>query len=427
AAILGMAAHLEGKGCAALDMIGVAQKGGAVMSHLKIGANPDSIGSARLGAGGADLVLGCDRVVAASPGATATMEHGKTTALINGEAVMPGNFTREPDFRFPAEQLDGVFDDVLGPDHWQTIQASELARRLVGDAIGANLFMVGLAYQKGLVPLSSEAIERAIELNHVAVATNLEIFRWGRRAGHDLGSVLSAAGFDTGNEGEALSLDGLIERNVNELTHYQSRRYAKRYADFVARIRQAEAQAMPGRIEFTTAVALYLFKLMAFKDEYEVARLYTSGDFQAQLAQEFEGDYRLELHLAPPLLSRTDPRTGRPAKRRFGPWILRVLNVLKHGKRLRGTPLDMFGYSAERKQERALIAEYCDEMETLGAGLTEANYSIACALAELPEQIRGYGPVKAASLQNVEMRKAELWASLDEAKAAGRPALQAAE
>ncbi len=427
AAILGMAAHLEGKGCAGLDMIGVAQKGGAVLSHLKIAATPEAIGSARLGAGGADLVLGCDRVVAASPAALAVMERGRTRALINLEAVLTGDFTRQPDFEFPASQLNALLNDVLGPKGWDGIEASDLARRLAGDAIGANLLLVGYAYQKGLIPLTSAAIEKAITLNGVQVEMNRNIFRWGRRAAADLEAVLAEAMPEPAKPAEKLTLDELIARRIADLTDYQDRRYATVYADFVEEIRRYESLWMPGRSEFSTAVAHNLFKLMAYKDEYEVARLYTDGGFRQQLAKEFEGEFRLEVHLAPPILARLDRRTGRPAKRRFGPWMQQLFRLLRHGRKLRGTSFDPFGYTTDRRLERELIAQYRREIRGLAQCLTPETYAKACEVARLPEQIRGFGPVKRARVEALEPRRTELLAAIEKCDPATRPALQAAE
>ncbi len=411
AALLGMAAHLEGKGAAGLDMIGVAQKGGAVVSHLKLAATPDGTGAPRLAPGAADLVLGCDMVVAAGRSSVPTMSRDRTRAVINTEERLTGAFTRDPDMSFPADRL---MADIEGAAlTTERIDASRLATRLLGDAIGANLMLVGFAWQKGWLPLSAEAILRAIEINGVAVAFNQEAFLWGRRAAHDPQAVEAIAAKGEAERVELKTLDEILAHRAALLEAYQDRTYAERYRDAVGRIRQAETRAVPGSERLAVAVARNLARLMAYKDEYEVARLYTSGTFAAQLAREIEGAKRLELHLAPPLLASRDPRTGELQKRRFGPWILHVLRVLARLKALRGTSWDPFGRTAERRLERQLIRDYEALLADLASRLTAENHDIAVELASLPERIRGFGHVKERNVREAKAAEAALLRRLD--------------
>ena len=406
AALLGMAAHLEGKGVAALDMIGMAQKGGAVLTHLKLAPTQDEIGAPRVAAGGAKLILGCDLVVAAGAQAVPTMRRGVTAAVVNLEAAMTGDFTRAPDLAFPADRLRRAIEDGVGPANASFLDAGRLARALVGDAIGANLLLVGYAWQKGLIPLSRDAIERAILINGVQVDFNRRAFLWGRRAAHDLAAVEAVIG--TAPKPTAVpGLDDLIARRVEFLTAYQDEAYARRYRERVARVRDAEARRVPGRTDLAEAVARNLFKLMAIKDEYEVARLWTDGSFLRQLGAEFERWDALEVHLAPPLLAEQDTK-GHLKKRRYGPWMLRAMRVVAGLKRLRGTAIDPFGRTAERRMERRLLADYETVLDELMERLDADNHATAVELARIPAQIRGFGHVKEANVKRAKAAEAAL-------------------
>ncbi len=406
AALLGMAAHLEGKGVAALDMIGMAQKGGAVLTHLKLAPTQDEIGAPRVAAGGAKLILGCDLVVAAGAQAVPTMRRGVTAAVVNLEAAMTGDFTRAPDLAFPADRLRRAIEDGVGPANASFLDAGRLARALVGDAIGANLLLVGYAWQKGLIPLSRDAIERAILINGVQTDFNRRAFLWGRRAAHDLAAVEAVIG--TAPKPTAVpGLDDLIARRVEFLTAYQDEAYARRYRERVARVRDAEARRVPGRTDLAEAVARNLFKLMAIKDEYEVARLWTDGSFLRQLGAEFERWDALEVHLAPPLLAEQDTK-GHLKKRRYGPWMLRAMRVVAGLKRLRGTAIDPFGRTAERRMERRLLADYETLLDELLERLDADNHATAVELARVPAQIRGFGHVKEANVQRAKAAEAAL-------------------
>jgi indolepyruvate ferredoxin oxidoreductase len=411
-ALIGMAAHLEGKGCSVLDMTGLAQKGGAVLSHIRVAATPDAIHAARITAGGARLLLGCDIVVAGAPDGLSRLNRGASHAVINHHETITGAFTRNPDLAFPGRALAQQIAAAAGEDKAEFIDATRLATALLGDAIATNLFLTGYAYQKGLLPVSAAALERAIELNAVAVEANRRAFRWGRWAALDRAAVEKiAAPTAPAPERLARTLDEIVARRVEFLTRYQNRAYAARYERLVRRAETAERERAPGASGFAEAVARNLFKRMAYKDEYEVARLYTDGSFLRALHRQFEGDFTLEFHLAPPLLAERDPVTGHLKKRRYGPWLLRAFGVLAKLKFLRGTPLDLFGRSEERRTERALITEYEALIDELVAHLDRDNHALAVELAVIPEQIRGFGHVKRANLTVARAKQEKLLAA----------------
>ncbi len=412
-AILGMAAHIEGKGGAVLDMTGLAQKGGSVYSHIRIAARPEQIHAVRIAAGEANLVIGCDMIVAATDEAIAKMQAGHTRAVINGDVATVGGFTKDPDLQVPAAEMAESILQACGPNAVEFVAATELATSLMGDSIATNLFMVGYAWQKGLIPLEEASILQALELNGAAVESNQRAFEWGRRAVVDLASVQRAATPpEARTESHRLSesLDEMIARRHAFLVAYQDEAYAQRYVELVRKVQAAEASRATGSARLATAVARYLFKLMACKDEYEVARLHTDSGFLERVAQQFEGDYRLILHLAPPLWAKVDPATGEPRKRAYGPWMLGAMSVLAKLKGLRGTPFDIFGYNAERRTERQLIADYQRVIEELLAGLDAGRLALAVEIASIPEHIRGYGHVKARHLAAAKAREAELLA-----------------
>jgi indolepyruvate ferredoxin oxidoreductase len=410
-ALLGMAAHLEGKGCSVLDMTGLAQKGGAVLSHIRIAGAPEAIHAARITAGAAKLLLGCDIVVAATPDGLSRLDSSASRAVINHHETITGAFTRDPDLAFPRRELAQQIAAAVGGQA-EFVDATRLATALLGDAIATNLFLTGYAYQRGLLPISAEALERAIELNGVAVDANRRAFRWGRYAALDRAAVERvAAPTAPAEERVAQSLDEIVARRVRYLTDYQDAAYAKRYERLVRRAESAERQRTPGATGLAEAVAKNLFKLMAYKDEYEVARLYTEGSFLRALHRQFDGDFTLEFHLAPPLLAERDPVTGHLKKRRYGRWMLRAFKVLAKFKFLRGTPLDLFGRSEERKLERRLIVEYEALVDELLAGLMHENHALAVELAKTPERIRGFGHVKLANLAAARAEQEKLLAA----------------
>ena len=412
-ALLGMAAHLEDKGVTVLDMTGLAQKGGAVYSHVRIAHTQDEIHAVRVAAGGADLLLGCDLVVSASAEALGKLQRDRSRAVVNTHETMTGEFTRHPDLAFPGRDLAQSIAEAAGAQRAEFLDATRLATALFGDSIATNPFLLGYACQRGLVPLSAEAIERAIELNAVAVELNRGAFRWGRRAAADPDLVRARARPAAAvPESHRISetLDETVARRVAFLTGYQDAAYAERYAARLAHVRAAENAVVPGSQALARAVARALFKLMACKDEYEVARLYADGDFLKRLADQFEGPYTLNFHLAPPLLGERDPATGHLKKRSFGPWMLGAFRVLARLKRLRGTPFDIFGRTPERRMERGLIAEYESVLDEILAGLSSANHALAVELASLPLDIRGFGHVKEANRARVKAREKELLA-----------------
>ncbi|MEJ2432501.1 MAG: 2-oxoacid:acceptor oxidoreductase family protein, partial [Pseudolabrys sp.] len=427
-AIIGMAAHLEGKGAGVIDMAGLAQKGGAVFSHIRIANQPEDIHAIRVAAGGADLVLGGDIVVLGSKKVLGAIRQGHTRVVVNTAEFLPGDFTRNADFSLPTERLKRAISGHAGAEQSHFVDAGRLATALLGNSIGANMFMLGYAYQLGALPLLADAIEKAIEMNGQAVPMNLAAFRYGRRAAVDPKAVESLIEPQQGLENDSLKLSGsfdeTVARRMDFLTAYQNARYAKRYRDRVEKVRAAEAAKVRGQSALAEAVARYLFKLMAYKDEYEVARLYTDTSFVDRVKSSFDGKLRFEFHLAPPLLARTDPATGEPKKMSFGPRLLKAFGVLKRFKFLRGTPLDPFGYSQDRRSERKLIADYLALLDTLMAELTPDNHQTAVALASIPEKIRGYGPVKQRSLAAA---KAEEAALREQFKSGVVPFLKAAE
>jgi indolepyruvate ferredoxin oxidoreductase len=467
-ALLGMAGHLEGRGSSVLDQTGLAQKGGAVTTHIRIARSPADIFAVRIAAGEADLVLGCDMVVVNDYWALSKIRAGRTRVVLNTYEAMPGTFTTRPDMEFPAADIVKAVGTALGGDapaasELLLVDATRIATALMGDAIGSNLFMLGYAWQRGLVPLSFESLMRAVELNGAAVEMNKTAFAWGRLAAIDLPTVLDAAGIvrnaptaaqtaprdlpllaprpSEGHESglsDALaatrredelrhvpahgadvallplddarlsrSLDEVVARRVAFLTDYQNAGYARRYSDFVAKVRAAEQHKAPGSSDLAEAVARYAFKLMAYKDEYEVARLYTSGEFKRRLQQQFDGDYKLHFHLAPPLLAKKDAQ-GRLLKKEYGPWVFTVFGLLAKLRGLRGTALDVFGHTAERRQERQLIADYERTVAGLLDTLDAGNVDLAAKIASIPEHIRGYGHVKHAHLEQAKAREAEL-------------------
>jgi indolepyruvate ferredoxin oxidoreductase len=395
--------------------------------------------------------------------ALSKLRAGRSQVVLNTYEAMPGTFTTRPDMQFPATDIVHAVAQALGGEAPLQVDATELANALMGNAIASNLLMLGYAWQKGLVPLSLDALMRAVELNGAAVEMNKTAFAWGRLAAIDPEAVNAAAGLvrnprtaaeatphaldalppgeweghemagpsaprGTRQEDElrhvpehgedvaflplddarlSRSLDELVARRVAFLTDYQDAAYAKRYADFVARVRAAEQARAPGSTDLTEAVARYFFKLMAYKDEYEVARLYTSGDFRRRLEQQFEGDYSLRFHLAPPLLAKKGAE-GRLLKREFGPWVFTAFRLLARLRFLRGGALDVFGYTDERRMERRLVDDYERTVAGLLDALDGGNVGLAAEIAAIPEQIRGYGHVKEAHLHKAKQREAEL-------------------
>ena len=405
--LLGVAAHLEGKGIVTQDAAGLAQKGGATWSHVLIGARQDDIRTTRVSAASADLILGCDPIVSANKETWARLRAGRTHVALNVNATPTAAFVKNPDWQNPAQACVDALVHSLGADAVGTFDAETAATRLMGDSLYTNPMMLGYAWQKGWLPLELASLMRAIELNAVQIDKNKAAFEWGRRAAHDLQAV--AALWQKAGAGEQViqfkkrdSLDDLIARRVDFLTGYQNAGYADQYRHFVNRVRASEASL--GKTTLTEAVARNLFKLMAYKDEYEVARLHSDPAFHARLASQFEGDYKLKVHLAPPLIAKKNER-GELVKQPFGPFMFKVFKLLARFKGLRGTSLDIFGRTEERRTERALIGQYRSDVEALLTGLTSTNHALAVEIARLPEQIKGFGHVKERHLAAARSRR----------------------
>jgi indolepyruvate ferredoxin oxidoreductase len=413
--ILAVAAHVAGKGAIVLDMSGLAQKGGPVMSHVRLADRQSDLHSTRVGTGSADLVIGCDLIVTASRDALSRMGEGRTHAMINSTGSSTAAFVKNPDWQFPDASSRGEIIRACGNEMVDFVDAGQIATALMGDSIATNMFMLGYAFQKGHVPLSEAALVKAIELNGVSVAFNKAAFNWGRTAAHDLASVTKLTAPAKVIEFKRFqTLDDIVAKRVELLTAYQDANYAKQYKSFVDQVRTEEAK-LGKSTRLSEAVARYYYKLMAYKDEYEVARLYTDGAFQQKIAGMFDGDIKLKFHLAPPLLAKHDAQ-GHLIKQEFGPWMMKAFGVLAKFKGLRGTALDVFGYTEERKMERALIAEYRQTVGSLLPKLTADNLPQAVAIASIPEDIRGYGHVKERHLKAAKRKEATLLATF------GKPA-----
>jgi indolepyruvate ferredoxin oxidoreductase len=422
-ALLGMAAHLEQKGVTVLDVTGLAQKGGAVMSHVQIANAPADIHATRIAMGEANLVIGGDAIVTASDECTSRMKHGVTRVVINSAKTPTAAFIKNPNWTFPGASTEADVRAAAGDDV-DLVDANHFAVALLGDAIYTNPFVLGYAWQRGWLPLTHESLRRAIELNAVQVEKNLVAFEWGRRAAHDLASVKRAS--SPASTGIAASdatsatvitlhtkkaVDSLITQRAEQLTAYQNAAYAKRYTTLVEQVRSAE-RALDGDAlnePLTEAVARNLYKLMAYKDEYEVARLQSDPAFLAKLASQFDGDWKLNFHLAPPTFAKKDAQ-GHLLKKQYGPWMMSAFRMLMKMKFLRGTVFDIFGKTAERKTERALIGEYEGLVRELIGGLKPGKLGLAVELASLPDGIRGYGHVKENNLRAVRIKWKDLLA-----------------
>lgn len=404
-ALLGMAAHLDGNPVSVIDVLGLAQKGGAVVSHVRFGGAAGTGQALRVPQGQANLLLGCDALVS---GGHETLDclGDATIAIVNLHETITGEFTRNPDASLPMRRLRQTIATRIGEGHLATLDATALATALMGDAIATNLFILGYAWQRGLVPVSRQAIDQAIVLNNRAVPLNRAAFAWGRAAAIDLAGVEAKL---PAPKPQPTDLDSIIARFRDELIAYQNQAYARRYMTSLAAVRRAEQRIRPASTALTEAVARNLYKLMAYKDEYEVARLHTAPEFQAALQAKFTDTSNIRFHLAPPLLAKRDKRTGHLQKREFGPWILTAFRALAKLRALRGTPLDPFGRTAERRTERALITRYETSIRTMFAHLSDTNFPRALELASLPATIRGFGHIKDQNLAAAD----PLWQSLD--------------
>jgi indolepyruvate ferredoxin oxidoreductase len=421
--VLAMAAHLEGKGVTVLDMAGLAQKGGAVWSHIRLADRPERLYATRIAAGEAELLLGCDIVVAVAEESLSRTRAGLTRAIVNSDRLVTSEFVRtvaaqaatgdlerHPDPTFPIGAMEERIADAVGAGAAEFLDASRLATRLLGDSIATNMLMLGHAFQRGLVPVSAEAIERAIELNGAAVEMNRRAFALGRRAAVDPDALARLAlGPSPGaDRPRPRTLEERIAFRAEHLEAWQDRAHAERYRRAVERARLAERRVAPASEAFTEAVALGLHKAMAWKDEYEVARLHASPEFRRRLEEAFEGPFRLRFHLAPPLLAQTPPGRSEPLKSEYGPWMLKAFRLLARLKGLRGSWADPFRWSADRRLEREVLAEYEALLEEVVGGLTVERLATAVELARFPLAVRGFGPVKERHLEHARARKAAL-------------------
>jgi indolepyruvate ferredoxin oxidoreductase len=405
-ALLGTAGHIEGLASTTADMAGLAQKGGAVYSHVRLGASNDDLTSPRIIAGGADLVLACDAVVAVDKATQTLMVPTRTAVVANGDIAPTSDFVRNRDIDFRSAQVERAIRKAANPNATSFIAADTIATVLLGDAIGANILLMGYAWQAGLIPLRLASLDAAIKLNGVAIPFNKRAFALGRLLAHAPATVeaMVAAARGPVPDAPATTLPELITRRVADLTAYQDAAYASKFSDLVAKV------AAAGEDRLTEAVARSAYKLLAYKDEYEVGRLYSDGRFKAAFAAQFEGGAKPRVQLSPPLFARTDPATGRPKKYSFGPWVFTAFGVLAKLKGLRGTAFDPFGYSAERRHERAAFGDYVAKVDRLLDGLTRDNRDLAVEIAALPLAVRGFGPVKAAAAVKVAAEEAALWA-----------------
>ncbi|RYF74530.1 MAG: indolepyruvate ferredoxin oxidoreductase family protein, partial [Comamonadaceae bacterium] len=419
--LLGMAAHIEGKGIVTQDAAGLAQKGGATWSHALIGESQDAIRTTRVGTAAADLILAADPLVAVNAETLARMREGRTHVALNTHSTPTAAFVRNANWQNPQDDCANEVARAVGVDGLGAFDADAMANALMGDTLYANPMLLGFAWQKGWVPLEFASLMRAIELNNVAIENNKTAFEWGRRAAHDLVSVQKLV-----TPGQVIefkkreTVESMVKRRVDFLTGYQNAAYAEQYRAFVEKVQKAESAAT-GKASLTEAVARYLFKLMAYKDEYEVARLHSDTTFLDRVNGMFEGDFKLNYHLAPPIIAKKNAK-GELQKQKFGPAMLTGFRLLAKLKGLRGTGLDVFGRTEERKMERALIGEYRASIEEVLQGLNAERHALALEIAALPEQIRGYGHVKERNVAAVRTRWAALTAQWRQPATAARAA-----
>ncbi len=400
--LLGMAAHIEGKGIVTQDSAGLAQKGGATWSHVLIADNQDAIRTTRVSMAAADLIIGCDPIVSAGKETLQRMLQGRTHVALNAYSTPSAAFVKNANWQNPAEQCAADIANAVGLEGLSAFDANRVSTQVLGDTIFINPMLLGYAWQKGWVPLGHEALMRAIELNDVAVAQNIAAFEWGRHCAHHwnvVDALLAPAQVIQFHKPQGV--DALVDKRVAFLTDYQNASYARRYSDVVARVKVAEAAFH--KTSLSEAVARNLFKLMAYKDEYEVARLHTNTAFLQKIGDMFEGDYTVNYHLAPPIISKANEK-GELQKQKFGPLMLTGFKLLKHFKVLRGTPLDIFGNTEEREMERALIGEYVTSIDEVLAKLNADNHALALEIANLPDAIKGFGHVKARNVVAVRSK-----------------------
>jgi indolepyruvate ferredoxin oxidoreductase len=415
--LIGMAAHLENKGCSIVDMAGLAQKGGAVVSHIRLSKRPEEIHATCVNTGGADLLLGADLVVSAGAIGMDKITKNHTQVVVNTHESITGHFTQNPEALIPGEAMKVDLIKAAGKGYTDFVDATELGKELLGDTITSNIFLVGYALQKGFIPVSPQAIEEAIRLNNVSVPMNIQALNWGRLAATNLTLVEEFAKKEHPLEEDRVlseTLEEKIRRRHAFLIEYQDKAFADRYLSFIQNVAQEERKL--GLTGLTEEVAQSYYRLLAVKDEYEVARLYTNGDFIRRLNQQFEGKFKLQFHLAPPLIARRDPHTGELKKGTYGPWVFKIFKVLAKGKKLRGTVLDLFGYTAERRMEHQMLLDFEITMGKVLVQLSPKNHAIACQIAALPQTVRGFGHVKERNFKAAKEVEEKLLAKMGSKK-----------
>ncbi|ONF42690.1 pyruvate ferredoxin oxidoreductase [Marinobacter lutaoensis] len=419
--LIAMAAHLESRGVSVLDFMGFAQKGGTVLSYVRMAPAPDRLHQVRIGHGRADALIACDMVVATSQKALSVLRPNHTRVVANEAELPTADYVLYRDADMQADKRLGVLRQAVGDDRFDALDANGIAEKLMGDTVFSNVMMLGFAWQKGLLPVSEAALMRAIELNGVAIDRNKEAFGWGRVAAAEPAVIdtLLQGSQDVSRAAAEPTLDELIASRHGHLERYQNRRWADRYRDDVNRVRAVERALGHEHLLLTRVVAQQLYRFMAYKDEYEVARLFAETDFMKEVNDTFEGDFKVHFHLAPPILNTGTDARGRPRKRRFGPWMFRVFKVLARMRGLRGSVFDPFRYSADRRLDRALLADYQQLVERIARELNAGNYDTFLQLAELPSEVRGFGPVREQAAEAIQAKRQQLLKDLE----SGRPTL----
>ena len=408
-----MAAHLAGKGCSVLDMAGLAQKGGAVTSHIVLAEKPEDISATHVADSGADLLLGCDVMTSASDESLKKLRSG-TVAVINTHQQMSGDFIEDPDTQFPLERMLSSIRDCVGSSV-HTVDSTAVATAAFGESIAGNLMILGFGYQLGGIPVPSVAIEKAIELNGRAVQMNVQAFRMGRAAAAKPDEVARLLNSFPASQPVAIdeTVAQTVDRLESHLVAYQSKRYARRYRALVDTVKNVESGIEGTDLQLTLAIARSYHKLLSVKDEYEVARLYTDKRFKESLESTFEGPYRLKLNLAPPSLSKLSRKNGTITKRAFGGWIFSLFRIMTLLRRIRGTVLDPFRYSKDRAFDQQLVRDYEQTVSKLCAGLSAGNFGAAIEIALLPLSIRGFGHIKSANATKTQMTAEKLWTEFE--------------
>tara|TARA_A100001037_G_C15151471_1_gene639570 strand:+ start:1407 stop:4817 length:3411 start_codon:yes stop_codon:yes gene_type:complete len=412
-AIIGISAKIDGKSATVLDKAGLAQKYGAVTSHIKIANDSNVLHAVRIANNAANLVLGADLIVSASPESIAKIEADTTKAIINSSQTVTGDFTRNPDINYSQKSIENSIKSSLLSSNVEFINATEIVSSIIGDAIYTNLFLLGFAYQRGLIPLEARSIEKAIELNEVTVEKNLLAFRSGRTHAHKMSTSIPSNSQSNYSQEFSKNIDAAVDFRYQDLISYQNKSYAEKYKNLLHAVKICEGRVFKESSELHREVAISYYKLLAYKDEYEVARLFTDGRFKSEIKNQFEGNFSWHFHLAPPLLAKRDPATGQLQKNLYGPKMFHIFNIIKHLKFLRHTPFDLFGWSQERKKERQLILEFERDINFILTKLSPDNYRTAIEIAKLPQKIRGFGHVKEKTISVFEQEKTILFRSFN--------------